>query len=112
MHLKKTPELVAKAKELRKTGMAWKNIGPKLGVAPHTARAWVDEEFRLHRIQTYRTRRMSTDEVRRDTPTDRSTWADALERLALIPEDTRDTTARICGDPLPGRSALDRRLQS
>lgn len=31
------------------------------------------------------------------------------ERLAEIPADTRNLTARICGDPLPGRSALDRR---
>jgi hypothetical protein len=28
--------------------------------------------------------------------------------IASIPEDTRDLTARLCGDPLPGRSALDR----
>lgn len=28
---------------------------------------------------------------------------------AAIPSDTRDLTARLCGDPLPGRSALDRR---
>lgn len=26
-----------------------------------------------------------------------------------IPKDTRGLTARLCGDPLPGRSALDRR---
>lgn len=30
-------------------------------------------------------------------------------RLAEIPADTRSLTARIFGDPLPGRSALDRR---
>lgn len=29
--------------------------------------------------------------------------------IVPIPEDTRDLTARFCGDPLPGRSALDRR---
>ena len=26
-----------------------------------------------------------------------------------LPPDTRGLTARICGDPLPGRSALDKR---
>ncbi len=31
------------------------------------------------------------------------------ERLSEIPADTRDLTGRIFGDPLPGRSALDRR---
>lgn len=30
-------------------------------------------------------------------------------RLAEIPQDVRNLTQRICGDPLPGRSALDRR---
>lgn len=31
--------------------------------------------------------------------------------LKLIPPDTRSLTGCICGDPLPGRSALDRLLQ-
>lgn len=33
----------------------------------------------------------------------------AAARLAEIPPDTRNLTARICGDPLPGRDALSRR---
>lgn len=33
---------------------------------------------------------------------------DIEARMAEIPYDTRDLTARIFGDPLPGRSALDR----
>jgi hypothetical protein len=33
--------------------------------------------------------------------------ADWRRQMAAIPDDTRDLTARICGDPLPGRSALD-----
>lgn len=28
-------------------------------------------------------------------------------RLKTVPEDTRDLTALICGDPLPGRRAID-----
>lgn len=28
-------------------------------------------------------------------------------RLKAVPEDTRDLTALICGDPLPGRRAID-----
>lgn len=39
----------------------------------------------------------------------RSTEQSAYRLMDLIPADTRDLTARICGDPLPGRSALDRR---
>jgi hypothetical protein len=30
-------------------------------------------------------------------------------QLPFMPSDTRNLTARVCGDPLPGRSALDRR---
>ena len=29
-------------------------------------------------------------------------------RLAALPKDTRNITQALCGDPLPGRSALDR----
>src|SRR5215207_5277888 len=34
---------------------------------------------------------------------------DAARLMALIPDDTRSLTSRVCGDPLPGRSALDMR---
>ena len=37
------------------------------------------------------------------------THQDAMRLMARIPQDTRDLTARICGDPLPGRRAIDRR---
>ena len=33
---------------------------------------------------------------------------EAAKRLAQIPADTRTLTQRVLGDPLPGRSALDR----
>ena len=32
-----------------------------------------------------------------------------MRMMAQIPNDTRDITGLIFGDPLPGRSALDRR---
>jgi hypothetical protein len=39
----------------------------------------------------------------------RSAEADALRLMALIPPDTHDLTARVFGDPLPGRRAIDMR---
>lgn len=36
---------------------------------------------------------------------------DADAALQRVPDDTRGTTGRICGDPLPGRSALDKEAQ-
>lgn len=41
--------------------------------------------------------------------TRRETIADAKRQLAALPPDTRDFTARLFGDPPPGRSALDRK---
>lgn len=38
----------------------------------------------------------------------RDVEAQARKLMEFIPYDTRNLTARICGDPLPGRSALDR----
>lgn len=38
----------------------------------------------------------------------RDVEAQARKLMEFIPYDTRSLTARICGDPLPGRSALDR----
>ena len=38
----------------------------------------------------------------------REAYFAALEQLKRIPPDTRDLTGRLMGDPLPGRSALDR----
>jgi hypothetical protein len=43
-------------------------------------------------------------------PKERISHDEIEARLAEIPQfDTRDLTARFFGDPLPGRSALDRR---
>lgn len=38
--------------------------------------------------------------------------ADAEAMLRAIPADTRDLTARLMGDPLPGRSALDKKREA
>lgn len=38
----------------------------------------------------------------------RTTDAQARRLMDQIPYDTRDLTARVFGDPLPGRSALDK----
>jgi hypothetical protein len=40
--------------------------------------------------------------------TRREIRADAERLVGLIPRDTRSLTGRIFGDPMPGRSALDK----
>jgi hypothetical protein len=47
--------------------------------------------------------------VRYRDPHPRMTLEEEAKLFASLPKDTRDFTARIMGDPLPGRSALDRR---
>jgi hypothetical protein len=36
---------------------------------------------------------------------------DWSRQIRAFPADTRNLTGRICGDPLPGRSALDRKIE-
>ena len=38
-----------------------------------------------------------------------ATDRDALLLMAMVPQDTRDLTGRLMGDPLPGRRAIDSR---
>lgn len=42
----------------------------------------------------------------------RPTPAQLRKMVLSIPADTRDVTGQVCGDPLPGRSALDRREEA
>jgi hypothetical protein len=43
-------------------------------------------------------------------PHPRISQADLRRLQRAIPVDTRDLTGRFFGDPIPGRSALDRKL--
>ena len=98
------------ARNLRAAGMGWKEIAAAIGVTDSTAhcladpayavkrQARVNELRRNHRAyDDYHARRMDPDEV--------------AARLAEIPPDTRDLTARLCGDPLPARSARYRQVE-
>ena len=59
-----------------------------------------------------RMRRKNETGVKIDHGSDRlspAAKANAERMLAEVPEDTRDLTQRIAGDPLPSRSALAKR---
>lgn len=85
-----------------------RDIAKVLGLASGTpVREWLDPEYRKYRQKRENDRRAGDPPcpLRR-----RSKAKEALEgerRLLSVPRDTRDLTARFCGDPLPGRSALD-----
>lgn len=102
------------ARRMRAEGTSWKNLARTFGVTPETIRCRLDEEYkRIHRERHNKYLR----ELRRGLAADRIVLHQAeridkealAQRLAEIPDDTRDLTAFLMGDPLPGRSALDRR---
>lgn len=101
--------LVTEGRRLRDEGMPINRIARELGVG--------DEWIRRRLIPGHREKANAA--WRADHPPTGPSKVkiepyrpkkDEVDRLrASIPKDTRDFTQRFCGDPLPGRSALDRR---
>lgn len=103
-----------RAVEMRATGMTIQKIASELGVSKMTASRLMDLEKYEAELEKARVRQRErakliksidplpmADETRR-----RRAELEAL--MDAIPQDTRSKTARFAGDPLPGRSALDR----
>ena len=109
---KRTPELEAKARALRSQGMSWRDIGKAIGVNPTSVHEWCDDEYRDYkRGRRQELKRTDKPEAIR-RPYQGKTWKEFRpddRHLPKVPPDTRDLTARMLGDPLPGRSALDKR---
>lgn len=98
-----SPEQIEEAARLRAGGFGWRRVAMALGCKEAAIQARLDPEFRLRRagkdagprsfIKVHP--RMSKEDERRI--------------VLRVPPDTRTRHARLMGDPLPGRSALDRR---
>jgi hypothetical protein len=103
-------ELLQKAIGLRAAGMKWETIANRLNVGSDGLKRRLDPEYRERRNQQMR----DANERRTSTSWPMHHFAsrmpqEQLDRLrATVPVDTRGLTARACGDPLPGRSALDK----
>ena len=98
------------ARKMRERRVSWSQIERTIGVSADIIRRRLDPEwatFRANRVRTvraiHRGNAGSSDAPYRIDP------AEAARALATIPRDTRSLSSRILGDPLPGRSALDRR---
>lgn len=107
--------IAPEATRLRQEGLSWGAIGLALGVTGDTAHRAVDPEYSERRKalnnEARRSRRHAESSrllvgIHR-VETDADVARDAARLIAQIPPDTRDLTARLLGDPLPGRSALD-----
>lgn len=88
---------MSRAKALRELHWTYRSIGRELNCSDH--KAW----DLVHRAEPPRKKRRSFNPVRVTVD------LTAKKLLATIPPDDRDTTGRLCGDPVKGRSALDRR---
>lgn len=86
-------ERFRKGMELREMGWTYRRIADALGMSTSGV------DYLLN--PTRRTTKTDTLNVG-------PTAEELRERFRAIPKDTRDLTSKICGDPLPGRSALDR----
>lgn len=99
----------AEVARLRATGMGWERIGKSMGLAADTVRRAVDPGFAERRGGRIR-ETMHAGRIDHGTGgMSAEAKRDAGRLLAQIPTDTRGFTARLCGDPIPSRSALARR---
>ena len=96
-------DVLARARKLRAAGKSWADIGAHFGYHENTIRKRLDPDFADSRRLRYTAPALC---MRAMEP--RLTPAEAERALATVPLDTRTIQARFLGDPLPGRSALDR----
>lgn len=105
-------EALALGREMRQDGASWSRIARTLGAGVDLVRYRIDRGFaekRLARVRNRRDRRprepkLSAGPVECWVPPER-----LAQLLATVPRDDRNLTARLLGDPLRGRSALDQR---
>ena len=96
--------VIAQARKLRAAGTSWESIGVRLGFKGQTIRQRLAADFPAARRARYidLAAFIEMDE-------ERITPEEAARAIATVPLDTRSVQARFLGDPLPGRSALDRK---
>jgi hypothetical protein len=117
-----TSEQRAEALRLHRGGMTLQGIMDRFNCSYESARRAVDPAWarqRQEQVNEARRRRALGKEPApgkggrlyaraETTKTGRVSPEDIQARLREVPSDTRSLTAVLLGDPLPGRSALDR----
>lgn len=114
-----TPEQIEEARRLADDGWTYARIGERFGCAYGTIRLALDADYAVNRrIGAREARQRRYKPGQRQPKTDRenatsiSVKEDAAARLAEIPKDDRSLTGQMFGDPLRGRSALDKRQRA
>jgi len=102
-------KVLEQAKRMADAGMTWCAIARELDVG--VSYKWLKRRLVPgYREQAAQARRGRPRLASGGYTNPRPISDEALKRYrAAMPQDTRDLTARLMGDPIPGRSALDRK---
>lgn len=101
-------DLIDRAKQMRDEGKSIGGIARELDIGYEWLRRRLDPGYAERSTAKWRAC-YAKESFTKVTTKWRPRNDEIAQRLAEIPPDTRDFTARQFGDPLPGRSALDRR---
>lgn len=99
-----TEDDLYRATRLRAMGRSWADLAERFGCDTETIRRQIDPEYRRVRSSRYRPEHSPFHIQTRHGVSPE----EAARRIAEVPADTRPMSARLLGDPLPGRSALDK----
>jgi hypothetical protein len=96
--------ILDEARAMRAAGKSWETIKDYLDVGQDWLKRRIVPGFSARTNERVRLHFQGVKVNRAETWSERTTRCQPEPR----PYDTRDLTGRICGDPLPGRSAFDR----
>lgn len=100
-------DLFVIAATMRAAGHSWRRVSEATGLTVWTLRAKLEEGMLERQRQADRERRAR--KPKKGSPQDRRGYREpVIAEVPTVPIDTRSFTGRLFGDPLPGRSALDR----
>lgn len=103
-------ETIELARQLRAMGVNWSEISRRCGMSIEMIRRRIDPGYSQRRhAQNREAGRKQVGKILHVYDGARLKPEEAEQALASVPPDTRPFFARLMGDPLPGRSALERR---
>lgn len=102
-------ETIDQAIRMREARMSWGRISRTLGFSVEVLRWRMDENWAERQRERTRKRFPPMAQQNRSSKPWGISQEDIAAVLRTVPTDNRSFTARAFGDPLPGRSALDRR---
>lgn len=99
------------ARSMHVAGWPYEQIGRRFGISGQKVHELLDPEYaemRRMRLQSPLKRSVRKQCNHRNYVKSLENDAEAFRQFASFPRDTRTITGQVLGDPLPGRSALDR----